>query len=93
MNTEMLPMQTFLTTFSKWLDALEKGESQDAGFFVDQLHAVGMMLAVNPDFVRLYSVYQRPGALPSAEEALDCFHAFLHAITDAACRGRYRNRH
>lgn len=90
MTNDALPMRSFLVTIRKWLDAVEHHQTDDAGFFIDQVHAVGKMLAFDPEFARIFKDHQDPGPKIAAEQALDYLHAFLHAITDAARVGRFR---
>jgi hypothetical protein len=92
MSNDALPMHTFLSTFTKWLEAVEHHQTDDASFFVDQLYAVGKMLVFDPEFQRIFAAHQRRCTLVAADEAFNCVNAFLHAITDAARLGRFRTR-
>lgn len=84
MHDDPLPMRTFLTVFGKWLQAIEFNRLDDATFFADELHAVGQMLAVDPEFHRVFRAGQLHCTHGQPGFALDCLHAFLRAITEAA---------
>jgi hypothetical protein len=92
MSTEAVPIRVFLALVSKWLRAVEGHQSDDADFFIGELLAVGQMLAVDPEFMRLFANHRQGCGDASAEEALRCCHAFLNAVTRAARLGNFRNK-
>jgi hypothetical protein len=83
MDETPLPIRTFLTMFGKWLNAMESNRTEDAVFFADELRVIGRMLAMDPEFHRIFNANDGHRGQDGARYALDCLHAFLGALTEA----------
>ncbi len=91
MGIDTVPMIAFLGTVSKWLRAVEEAQTDHARFLVDQLNVAGQLLAIDPEFKRIYLTQKRTCTEQDAEKALTCVHAFLGAVTEAGQPGRFRS--
>ena len=85
-----IPMRTFLSTLTKWVQAVETRQVEDARFFVDQLRVAAEMLAFDPEFKRIFADNNGRCTLANPEEVTKCVVDFFNAVTDAGRPGRYR---
>jgi hypothetical protein len=91
MGTDALPMIAFLGAADKWLRAVEDRQIDRAAFLVSQLKVAGHMLAIDPEFKRIFAAHRRDCSEPDPERAILCVDAFLSAVTDAGRPGRFRD--
>jgi hypothetical protein len=90
MGMNSIPMRTFLNSVQKWVRAMEQQQTQDARFFVEQLHVASEMLAFDPEFKRIFRDNHQRGDIADPESIVRCLSDFFHAVTDAAQPGRFR---
>jgi hypothetical protein len=91
MGIDSLPMIAFLGAADKWLRAVEDRQIERAAFLVSQLKVAGHMLAIDPEFKRIFADHKHECIETDPEQAVLCIDAFFHAVTDAGRPGRYRN--
>jgi hypothetical protein len=84
MDDTPLPLRTFLSIFGKWLHAIENNRDADATYFADELRVIGRMLAMDPDFHRIFNDNKECASHDGPRYALECLHAFLNALTEAS---------
>lgn len=87
---QSLPIRRFMEAVQMWVDAVDRGDMTSARVQADQFRAVGRMLAVDPPFRAVYFDNNQVCQEESVEHAVDCMHAFMTAIADAALGGHYR---
>jgi hypothetical protein len=90
MGINTIPMRTFLLAIEKWVESVENRRVDDARFFVEQLHVASEMLAIDPEFKRIFAGNRGECAVEDPEDAFCCLHAFFLAVTDASQPGRFR---
>jgi hypothetical protein len=91
MGFDTVPMIAFLGTITKWLKAVEERQIDHAKFLVNQLDVAGRLLAIDPEFKRIYSSVDHKCEQKDPEDVLPCMYAFFAAVTDAGQPGRYRS--
>lgn len=91
MSIDALPMIAFLGAAEKWLQAVEARQIERAVFLVQQLRVAGQLLAIDPEFKRIFAEHQKDCPEADPERALQCVNAFFHAVTDAGRPGRFRD--
>ena len=91
MGSDALPMIAFLGTTEKWLRAVENRQIDRALFLVCQLRAAGQLIAIDPEFKRIFAENLGGCSHRDPEQALHCVDAFFQAVTDAGRPGRYRD--
>lgn len=86
-QNEHSAVRVFLDTLRRWLDAVDRHNVIDARFQIDQIEATGRLLAMSPEFGRLFRKHHDGGdGSPDSETAFAQVHAFLTAATEAGLR-------
>jgi hypothetical protein len=91
MGIDALPMIAFLGAADKWLKAIEGRQTERASYLVSQLRVAAQLLAIDPEFKRIFQENSGSCSHRDPEQALSCVDAFFHSITDASRPGRFRD--
>ena len=85
-----LPVRAFLGAVRHWLRSVDACDVKDAIFHAKQLKQIGKLLAYDPEFKKIFLENKDHCFDEEPEHVINCVYAYLHAVTDAACSGRYR---
>jgi hypothetical protein len=85
-----IPMREFLDVTERWLVAVEEQDVGRAQILSERLKQVGELLAIDPDFRRMFLETQDNCGTTDPGEALRCVYAFFSAINRAAKPGAFR---
>lgn len=85
-----MPIRMVVEELNKWADAIERGEITDAKFRALHVKRVAELLAIDPEFKRIFFENKQNCESHDPSAALDCLAAFLHSVADAITPGRFR---
>ncbi len=91
MHGRPVPVALFTDALRKWHAAFDAGRLEDAQRAADEISAVGMMLAIDPEFRALFNRCRGPDDPDEPTVALRAIRTFLGALTETGTPGTYRS--